>query len=183
MKILVAEDDRGTRLLVARLLKRMGHQPIECDNGNEALHILQGPAAPPMAILDWMMGGFTGVEVVRKIRQESSLLETYLILLTMKDSKTEIVEGLNAGANDYITKPFDGAELKARIQIGLKSLEILSELRVLRGLLPICGWCKKIKNEKGYWESVEAYFAKHSEVSFTHGICQTCKERVMKESS
>ena len=115
-------------------------------------------------------------------------------MLTAKGRKEDIVEGLTAGADDYIIKPFDRSELKARINAGerilrlqaelgarVKELELaLANVKLLQGLLPICCYCKRIRNDQNYWQQVDTYIADHSEAQFTHGICPECRDKIVK---
>jgi DNA-binding response OmpR family regulator len=119
----------------------------------------------------------------------------YIILLTSRSEKEDLAMGLAAGANDYITKPFHPAELESRVRVGqrmvklqtslaarIKELEsALSEVRQLQGLLPMCSYCKKVRNEANYWQQVEAYITSTSGVELTHSVCPSCMERVMRE--
>jgi response regulator RpfG family c-di-GMP phosphodiesterase len=109
-------------------------------------------------------------------------------LLTARASREDKIQGLQAGADDYITKPFDPQELRARVQVGIRVLELqgalaqrvreleeaLSRVKQLQGLLPICSYCKKIRNDRNYWQQVEGYITEHSEAQFSHGICPDC---------
>ena len=118
VKILIAEDDPvSRRLLEARLLKD-GHQVILAEDGEQAWLALQKDATIPLAILDWNMPGLTGAEICQQARQIKTDQPLYLILLTSRDTREDIVSGLQAGANDYVTKPFDFDELRARVQVG-----------------------------------------------------------------
>src|SRR5262249_3973980 len=149
---------------------------------------LQAPDAPKLAILDWMMPELDGVDVCRTLRAEPSAEPTYIILLTAKAEKGDIVKGLEAGADDYLTKPFDRNELRARLQVGLRMLELqknladrvreleaaLSNVKQLQGLIPICSYCKKIRDDKNYWQQVECYVSAHTDARFSHGICPAC---------
>jgi response regulator RpfG family c-di-GMP phosphodiesterase len=115
-------------------------------------------------------------------------------LLTGRDAKADVVAGLLAGANDYVTKPFDREELRARLHVGRQVVELqhslaarvqqlekaLSQVNSLEGLLPICTYCKKIRDDNNYWEQVETYLLDHSEVRFSHGICPDCLQREME---
>jgi len=194
MKILIAEDDEVSRRLLAKSITGWGHEVVITENGMEAWAILQREDAPRLAILDWMMPEMDGTEVCRRIRQRESATPTYVVLLTAKSRKADIVEGLAAGANDYITKPFDRGELLARVQVGItvtglqQSLaervtdleEALAQVRVLQGILPICSYCKQVRDDKNYWQSVEGYITAHSEAKFSHSICPPCYESVVK---
>lgn len=194
MKILIAEDDEVSRRLLAKSLTGWGHEIVITENGKEAWSILQREDAPRLAILDWMMPEMDGTEVCRLVRQKQSATPTYIILLTAKSRKADIVEGLAAGANDYITKPFDREELLARVQVGVTVIELqrslaervtdleeaLAQVRVLQGILPICSYCKHVRDDKDYWQSVEGYITAHSEARFSHSICPQCYESVVK---
>jgi CheY-like chemotaxis protein len=163
-----------------------------CD-GREAWEILIGPTAPKLAILDWLMPGLEGAELCRRVRARPSAEPPYLILLTSRDSKSDVVAGLEAGASDYITKPFDREELRARVEVGRKVVELqaslsarvreleeaLAHVKQLRGLLPICCYCKKVRNDSNYWQQVESYISDHTEARFSHGICPDCMRTVV----
>jgi sigma-B regulation protein RsbU (phosphoserine phosphatase) len=200
MKVLLAEDDPVSRHMLQIMLSKWGHEVLVNRDGQEAWDALHAPNAPRLAILDWMMPVMDGVEICRKLRAEASReasapggpQPTYIILLTAKARKEEIVEGLNSGADDYITKPFDSRELLARLNVGQRILELQSRLaqrvdelekalahvKALRGLLPICAWCHKIRDDHDYWQSVETYITDHSDARFSHGICPECFEKV-----
>jgi DNA-binding response OmpR family regulator len=155
---------------------------------------LSQPDAPSLAVLDWMMPGMDGAEVCRRARSLGADRLLYIILLTAKGRKEDIVQGLTAGADDYVIKPFDRSELKARINVGerilrlqaelaarVKELELaLANVKLLQGLLPICCYCKKIRNDQNYWQQVDTYISDHSEAQFTHGICPECRDKIVK---
>jgi response regulator RpfG family c-di-GMP phosphodiesterase len=119
----------------------------------------------------------------------------YVILLTSRDSSADIIVGLEAGADEYLVKPFDPNELRARVQTGVRILnlqqrlvqkigaleEALANVKQLRGLLPMCSYCKRIRDDGDYWQQLETYIGDHSDAEFSHGICPTCFERVQKE--
>jgi two-component system, cell cycle response regulator len=130
MKILVAEDDSITSHLLQALLTKAGYQPIAVDDGAQVLEMLDQPDRPRLMILDWMMPNVDGVEVCRAIRRNNSDHYVYLILLTVKGKQEEIVEGLEAGADDYVTKPFDFHELVARLRTGKRILELQDQLLI-----------------------------------------------------
>jgi len=194
VKILIAEDDRVSRRLLEARLQKDNHEVMVAEDGAGAWRALEADPTIPLAILDWMMPGLTGPEICRKLRQQQTDQPTYVILLTSRDSREDIVSGLEAGANDYVTKPFDFDELRARVQVGQRVVELqknlaervreleiaLTSVKMLQGLLPICLYCKKIRDDKNYWQQVDKYVADHSEARFSHGICPECYEKVVK---
>jgi phosphoserine phosphatase RsbU/P len=195
MKILVADDDSGTRRLLEVTLTKWGYEVVLAADGEEAWHMLQQPAPPPIAILDWLMPKLDGVEVCRKARTLLALQSMQIILLTSRTTKEDIVKGLEAGADDYVTKPFDLGELRARVQVGARIVRLqtdladrltklqdaLAHVKHLHGLLPICAYCKKIRDDKNYWHQVESYVSQNADVRFSHGVCPECLEKVTKE--
>ena len=141
-----------------------------------------------------MMPGMDGVEVCRKVREISTSEPPYLILLTGRDNREDIVDGLKSGANDYVIKPCDVEELQARIGIGRKVVDLqaalagriaelqtaLAQIKTLQGILPICMYCKKIRDDKQYWQQVESYVSTHSEAQFSHGVCPDCYKKYLQ---
>ena len=128
MRVLVAEDDRASMRMLQAALLNSGYEVVAAVDGTTALAALQEPDAPQLAVLDWMMPGMSGVDVCRRVRQGAVSQPTYIILLTSKSEKEDIVEGLLAGANDYVTKPFDHSELWARVMVGERVVELQSQL-------------------------------------------------------
>jgi phosphoserine phosphatase RsbU/P len=194
MEILIAEDDAVSRRLLELFLTRWGYDVIEAKDGLEALEILNRENRPAVAILDWMMPGMDGIELCRRVRENQKMSPTHIILLTARNGKADIVQGLAAGADDYVSKPFDRDELHARIQVGIRMVELRRKLakrvdeltlaneqvKQLQGLLPICSYCKKIRDDQDHWQKVESYISKHSEAQFSHGICPDCFEKIVK---
>ncbi len=146
MRILIADDDLTSRTMLAAVLKKSGHEVVATSNGAEAWEVMQHPDAPPLAILDWMMPMMDGPEVLRQIRalerdQPSTEIaprptdRPYLIMLTSRGEKDDIIAGLNAGADDYLAKPFHPGELRARVEVGRRLLEMQAELLAARDAL------------------------------------------------
>jgi diguanylate cyclase (GGDEF)-like protein len=128
MRILIAEDDAMSRLMLTRALERSGYEVVNVENGLRALEELELEDPPRLALLDWMMPYKDGAEVCQEVRLKKGRAYTYLILLSSKESKKEVVQGLEAGADDYLTKPFDPEELKARLRAGERILELEDRL-------------------------------------------------------
>ena len=195
MKILIAEDDLTSRNVLAGVLRKSGHEVVETVNGAAAWDALRQPGAPALVILDWMMPEMDGPEVVRRVRALQTDRPPYIILLTTKGDKADIIAGLEAGANDYLAKPFDSGELRARVEVGRRMVEMqgalaskiedlrqaLEQIKTLRGIVPICASCKKIRDDQGYWNQVEVYVSDHTEAEFSHGICPECAKKLYPE--
>ncbi len=194
MKVLVADDDAATRLLSETVLKSWGYEVCTATDGAEALCLLENGPRPDIALLDWMMPVRDGLEICRIIRAKPQTVPVYVILLTSLGGRENIIQGLQAGADDYITKPFDRGELRARLEVGRRIVELqrslvervqqledaLARVKQLQGLVPICSYCKKIRNDRNYWQRLESYLSDHSEAQFSHGICPECYEKVVK---
>jgi sigma-B regulation protein RsbU (phosphoserine phosphatase) len=186
MRVLIADDDAVLRHALKKQLASWKYTSVMAANGNQALKVLQAPDPPPLAVVDWNMPGLDGVELCREIRATPPLAAMYLILLT--GNQDQKVAGLESGADDYITKPFSWDELRARLHIGSRIVglqqalavrvqelqDALANVKRLSGLLPICAYCKRIRNNQDYWMQVEQYLADHSEAEFSHGICPEC---------
>jgi DNA-binding response OmpR family regulator len=188
MQVLIAEDDRVTGEILARTLRHWDHEATLVSDGAQAWERLRTATVPTLAILDWMMPEIDGPDVCRRVRQERPDANMYLLLVTAREARGDVVAGLDAGADDYIIKPFDREELRARVAVGVRVLGLqqklaervaelqtaLSNVKQLRGLLPICSYCKRIRGDDQYWMQVEGYIAEHSDAQFSHGICPSC---------
>lgn len=138
MRVVIAEDSGPSRLALERTLAKWGYDVISCKDGNSAWGELQKEDAPHLAILDWMMPGFSGPEIVRMVRARADAGQapyTYILLLTSKNERADLIEGLEAGADDYITKPFDQQELRVRLRAGVRILNLQAELVAAREAL------------------------------------------------
>jgi CheY-like chemotaxis protein len=146
MRILIAEDDFTSRSVLAGVLKKQGHEVVIAVDGAEAWRIMQAPDAPLLAILDWMMPEMDGLEVCRRVRQLGSNVTPFLIMLTSKSEKTEVIAGLEAGADDYLGKPFDPGELQARVSVGVRTIEMQTRLRETEEHLHQAAFDMELKN-------------------------------------
>ena len=190
MKILIAEDDRSSRRLLEMTLQRREFEVVMTENGAQALEVLNSPDAPQLAILDWMMPKMDGVEVCREIRSQERDKFTYILFLTARGQKKDIITALESGADDYLIKPFDPQELRSRLQVGLRVLkpesalagkveeleQAIQHVKTLQGLLPICMYCKKIRDDSDSWHRLESYIERHPDALFTHSLCSDCRD-------
>jgi sigma-B regulation protein RsbU (phosphoserine phosphatase) len=190
MRALIADDDPVAAMAVSRSMSNWGFETTVVHDGLAAWEHLTSSDPASLAIVDWEMPGLEGPELCRRVRSDTERAHLYLILLTARNSSTDLVAGLEAGADDYLIKPVDLNELKARVQVGVRVVSLqarlaeevaelqatLDNVRRLRGLLPICAYCKRIRDDKNYWQRVEVYVAEHTDATFTHGICPSCLE-------
>ena len=190
MKILIAEDEYITRLMVQVSLEKWGYR-VDCvSDGNEAWEVLQKPDAPQIAILDWEMPGLDGVEVCRRVKELEKETPIYVILLTGRDNRNDILHGFDMGADDYMTKPFDDNELRAwvrvaerlvHIQISLaESVEelryVLDQMESLQGALPVCKSCHKIQGSEDAWISLDEAMHDQSDPRILPTKCPECTQ-------
>ncbi len=195
-RVLVADDDPVSRMLLEATLADLGYDVTGVSDGGEALEAMAHEDGPEVAILDWEMPRLSGPEVCREVRARRPSAPLYLVLVTVRGGSSNIVAGLRSGANDYVTKPFDRDEFAARLAVATSFLSLqvslsrrvqeleraLGQIKTLHGLLPICAWCKKIRDDGNYWRQVEDYVSHHTDVRFTHGICPSCEERLDDEA-
>jgi DNA-binding response OmpR family regulator len=195
MRALIADDDPVTAALLAGSVRRWNLEAVVTRNGRDAWDRLCEEDPPSLAILDWMMPEIDGVELCRRLRARPASAQTYVILLTGRDSSPDRVTGLEAGADDYLVKPFDIHELRARVNIGIRTVSLQRELtakiaaleetianvKQLKGLLPICSYCKKIRKDEDYWQQLEGYISENSDAQFSHGVCPGCYAQAVRE--
>jgi phosphoserine phosphatase RsbU/P len=195
VRALIADDDRIATEILSNALQRMNIDVAVATDGGAAWDLLAGGDGPSLAIIDWMMPTIDGLELCRRVRQSAAHAHMYIILLTGRDERKDVVAGLDAGADDYIVKPFDPDELRARVHVGIRVLTLqerladrvtelqdaLTRVKRLQGLLPICSYCKRIRGDDQYWQQVDAYIVEHTDAQFTHGICPPCSQKLLAE--
>ena len=188
--VLIADDDAVIRHALRAHLERWSYDVVACSDGLQARAALHGEAPPPLAILDWQMPGIDGLTLCRELRATPAISGTYVILLTGNRNREDVISGLESGADDYVTKPCDWNELRARLTIGGRIVglqqtlarrvtelqDALANVRRLHGLLPICAYCKRVRDDHDYWQQIEQYVTEHSEAQFSHGICPPCMQ-------
>jgi phosphoserine phosphatase RsbU/P len=173
MRILIAEDDSMSRMLLEQALTQQGHQVVVAVNGREAWDSFQKEYFPVL-ISDWLMPDLDGLMLCRAVRQTQRDSYTYIVLLTVLHGKANYLEAMEAGADDFVTKPFDAEQLAARVHVAERILGLRRHVHRLEGLLPVCMYCKKIRDDQGQWQEIETYIATHSEARFSHTVCPNC---------
>lgn len=191
LRVLVAEDEAVTRLLLTSTLTRFGYDVVAVEDGQRAWEILSGPKPPALAVLDWAMPGLDGPQICERIRARASNSYTYVVLVTARSSKSDVVAGLSAGADDFVSKPVDAEEMRARLRVGERVLKLeqslaeqieklqveIKHVQELQGMIPICMHCKRIRSEEQIWERVETYIEERSDAKFSHALCQDCLDK------
>jgi CheY-like chemotaxis protein len=205
MSILIVDDSPDQQVLLRAILGKAGHSEVlTADSAKAAFPMLnmdghESPARIDLILMDVLMPELDGVEACRQIKSRPHLCDIPIIMVTAKNDLSNLQAAFAAGANDYITKPVNGVELLARASSALalkKEMDCrkvreeelhrsndelqkaLREVKVLRGLIPICASCKKIRNDGGFWQQLEEYIGEHSEAEFSHGICQPCVKKL-----
>ena len=195
MRVLIADDDVVLRCSLRAHLERWSFEVTECADGHAAWTALNAGEPPKLALFDWNMPGMDGPDLCRELRQTPALQAMYVILITGNQDQKDVVLGLESGADDYIKKPFDWNELRARLRIGSRIVSLqhalaarvadlqqaLLDVKRLGGLLPICAYCKRIRDDGDYWKQIEQYLSEYSEAQFSHGICPQCLEEHLQE--
>ena len=167
--ILIVDDEPKNIQLLGRLLEENDYDIEFAMNGKECLEWLDRKTFD-LVLLDIMMPEMDGYETCKKIKSDPTQKHIPIIFLTARSETDDIVKAFEAGCSDFITKPFKAPELLARIK---KELEI----KILRGLIPICSYCKRIRDDKGYWNQIETYITNHSDARFSHGLCEECAKK------
>lgn len=174
-RLILAVDDNPRNLqFLGKLLSDNGYDVAVAQNGQQTLNFIC-KNEPDLILLDIMMPEMDGYTVCEKIKTDFATRHIPIIFLTAKTDPGDVIKGFEAGGVDYVTKPFNSAELLARVRTHV-------EVRILRGLLPICSRCKKIRDDQGFWEQVESYLEAHSQVTFSHGICPDCLDALYGDS-
>ncbi len=173
MKILLVDDDSASLELLARMVGRGNHEVTRCDNGQKAWELCQKQHFQ-VVITDWRMPELTGVELTQQIRSLKGKPYTYILLVTGLTSREHFLEAMTAGADDFLTKPYDGPIIAARLRVAERILALTAEVSELRGLVPTCSYCHKVRDEQEKWHPMETYFQKRAPINFSHGICPTC---------
>ena len=190
--LLVAEDHTATRFMMSSLLERHGYHVLAVPDGYAAQGALAMPDGPTIALLDWGLPRQTGLEVCRAVREKAKGRFIYIIIVTARDTVQDLAEAFEAGADDFIRKPCDPVEILSRLRSARRIVDLehrlsgriteceeaLDNVRQLKRLLPICMYCKKVRDDSQYWQDIEQYIHRQTGTDFSHGICPDCMTEV-----
>jgi DNA-binding response OmpR family regulator len=179
VKILAVEDDSVARAVLRQALRRLGHDVVEAGDGDAAWQLLQADPAR-VVVSDWTMPKSDGLELCQRIRKQTDVEYVYFILLTGRDATTENQKAAaDAGVDDFLTKPLDFSELWMRLRVAERILRYTTQVRQLEQMLPICSYCKKIRDDQNYWQQIEGYISERTGSDFSHSVCPDCYQRVV----
>lgn len=179
MKILVAEDSTSFRQYLQLLLGNLGHEVVTAATGREAWDEFCRQCCP-VVISDWQMPEIDGMLLTRMIRARPYRTYTYVILLTAYGGMENYVEGIRAGADDFLTKPLDERQLEARLFVAERIVRLQNHTRSLEGLLAVCSYCKQVRNANNEWVQMDQYLGSRTDLKASHTICATCLETRVK---
>ncbi len=175
--ILVIDDNTENLKFIGNALRDNQYQPVVAQNAQQALDYL-AKEMPELILLDIMMPEMDGFELCEQIKLKKNLEDIPIIFLTAKTDTESVVKGFEMGAADFVSKPFKLAELLARIKTHIGFKHAREEIKTLRGLIPICSSCKKVRDDEGIWNQIEIYIENRSDAFFSHGICPGCAEKL-----
>ena len=180
VKILTVEDDLVARAVLRQALRRLGHDVVEASDGEAAWEMLPSHHDVRVVVSDWTMPNSDGLALCRKIRARLKAEYTYFILLTSRDATEENqTTAADAGVDDFLTKPLDFPELWMRLRVAERILRYTKQVRHLEEMLPICSYCKKIRDDQNYWQQLEGYISERTGSDFSHSVCPDCYQRVL----
>jgi CheY-like chemotaxis protein len=177
MKILIAEDDPVSLKVLQATLESEGHQVVAARSGDEAWECFD--REPTRVIVsDWMMPGIDGLEFCQRVRERPKTDYTYFILLTANNTGRENLRAaMAAGIDDFLGKPLDREAIFMRLRVAARILDFTTQIRVLKELIPICMYCKKVRDDSDYWQQVDTYIHTCTGTNFSHGICPECLDK------
>ena len=171
--VLICDDDRIARSVIRELLVGEDYTVLEAADGQQAWDLLQTENVN-LLITDWSMPEVDGLELCRRIREAETDRYTYVVMFTAKSDERDLLAAMDAGVDDYLTKPVKREQLLARLRVGNRILGLLARRRQLESLIPICMYCKKARNDQDYWQQLDAFLAENTAAQLSHGICPEC---------
>ncbi len=178
MKILIVEDDPMAGAVLEALLHAQGHETVMTTDGLAAWQEFQ-ERPMRLVISDWMLPGLDGLELSRRIRAKGGEYTYFILLSNLETGGTNHDQAMDAGVDDFLHKPVNQTELRHRLRVAERILNYATQVRRLQQIIPICSYCKKMRDDKNYWQQVEEYLQTHMDSGTSHGVCPDCYERVL----
>jgi len=179
VQILAVEDDPVARRVLRQALTKLGHEVLEAEDGEAGLDVLARESVR-VIVSDWIMPNLDGLEFCQRVRERSAEDYVYFILLTGKTASAENErEAADAGVDDFLSKPLDMNELWMRLRVAERILQFATQVRTLEAFLPICSYCKKVREDSNYWTQIESYINTRTGTDFSHSVCPDCYQRVV----
>ncbi len=179
MKVLIAEDDLIASRVLEATLRKLGHEPVVAGDGEEAWTLL-GASNLRVVVSDWLMPRLDGLELCRRIRAQEGQYVYFILLTGMSASEENQHLAVEAGVDDFLVKPIKLQELWMRLRVAERILQITTQVRQLESILPMCSYCRKVRDDKDYWQQIESYLDTHTGTSVSHGVCPECMEKTVK---
>jgi sigma-B regulation protein RsbU (phosphoserine phosphatase) len=178
MKVLIAEDDQIARMVLEAALGKLGHEALIAEDGEKAWEMVQAHDVR-VVVSDWQMPRVDGLELCRRLRARGGDYLYFILLTQMAANPKNLAEATEAGVDDFLGKPIDPGQLWMRLRVAERILGFTTEVKQLESFLPICGYCKNVRDDKNYWQRIEQYVSSRTGANFSHGVCPDCYDRVL----
>lgn len=178
MKILIVEDDPIAGAVLEASLRSLGHEVTAATHGRDGWERFL-EAGHRLVISDWMMPEIDGLELCKRVRDQGGDYTYFILLSNLANSAENLDQAMAAGADDFLSKPVKPAELRARLRVAERILNYATQVRQLQQIIPICGYCRKLRDDQNYWSQVEEYIGRQTGSEFSHGVCPDCYDRVL----
>jgi len=179
MNILAVEDDPVAQLVLSSSLASLGHRVVLAADGEAAWDAMMDRSLR-VVVSDWQLPRLDGLDLCRRIRKEREDYVSFILLTQQGATDSNLEEAFAAGVDDFLTKPVSVRDLRLRLRVAERILGFTSDLKTLESFLPICTYCKKVRNDEAYWQGIETYFRERAGTRFSHGCCPDCYEKVVK---
>ncbi|MFY9924821.1 MAG: response regulator [Opitutaceae bacterium] len=179
MKVLAVEDDPVARAVLRRSIERLGHEVIEARDGEEAWELWQKDK-PRVVVCDWMMPKLDGLKLCKRFRAQERVEYVYFVLLTAAGASVQNIRAAaEAGADDFLSKPIDMSRLWARLRVAERILKYTTQVHRLEEMMPMCSYCKKVRDDENYWQQIESYINERTGTEISHSVCPECYQRIV----
>ena len=178
MKILIVEDNSVSAAVLEAALVKLGHQPTRAADGIVGWEVFQ---ADPVRVVvsDWLMPGLDGLELCKRVRERGGEYVYFILLSAQGSGGGNLEQAIEAGVDDFLHKPVKIDELRMRLHVAERILNYSTQVQQLESFIPLCSYCKKVRDDKNYWSQIESYINTRTGSQFSHGVCPDCYDRVL----